>query len=176
MMSEGKKSDTMSFRLDADVLEKLRNEAKREDVSLNVLANRIFKRYVEWDVFESKVGMIPVARPILDALFKKFTEKEIVDLAHTVGQDIVGDIAKFMKGDMSLTSFISWFETRMKMSGFEMNHNIKSQNHTYIVKHDLGYNWSLYHKTVLELIFHDVLQKPIQFEMNERLITFTFSA
>lgn len=174
-MTEGKKSGTMSFRLDMDVLEKLKKEAEREDVSLNVLANRIFKRYVEWDVFESKVGMVPVARPILDALFKKFTEKEIVELAHTVGQNIVGDIAKFMKGDMSLNSFISWFETRMKMSGFEMNHDVRGQNHTYIVKHDLGYNWSLYHKTVLELIFHDALQKPIQFEMNERMITFTFT-
>jgi hypothetical protein len=174
-MSEGKKSGTMSFRLDMDILEKLKKEAEREDVSLNVLANRIFKRYVEWDVFESKVGMVPVARPILDALFKKFTEKEIVELAHTIGQNIVGDIARFMKGDMSLNSFISWFETRMKMSRFEMNHDVRGQNHTYIVKHDLGYNWSLYHKTVLELIFHDVLEKPIKFEMNERMITFTFT-
>lgn len=170
-----KKSDTVSFRLDNLVLEKLRKEAEKQGLSLNILVNQILKRYTEWDMFESKVGMIPVARPILDALFKRFTEKEIIELAHTVGKNIVSDIAKFMKGDMSLDSFMSWFETRMKMSGFEMNHDVRGQNHTYIVKHDLGDNWSLYHKTVLELIFHDVFQKPIKIEMNARMITVTFA-
>lgn len=175
-MNETKKSGTMSFRLDLDVLDKLKKESEKQDISLNVLANRIFKRYVEWDMFEPKVGMIPVARPILDALFKKFSEKEIIDLAHTVGQNIVSDIAKFMKGEMNLESFISWFETRMKMSGFETNHSIQNDTQTYIIKHDLGINWSLYHKTVLELIFHEAFEKPIKTEINERMITFSFQS
>ena len=175
-MNDSKKSATMSFRLDLDVLDKLKKESDKQDISLNVLANRIFKRYVEWDMFEPKVGMIPIARPILDALFQKFTEKEIIDLAHTMGHNIVKNIATFMKGEMNVDSFMAWFETRMKMSDFELNHAEQNGNQTYIVKHDLGTNWSLYHKTVLELIFHDVFEKPIQVETNESLIKINFSS
>ncbi|MGN6614569.1 MAG: hypothetical protein ACTHKC_05975 [Candidatus Nitrosocosmicus sp.] len=31
-----------------------------------------------------------------------------------------------------------------------------------IFKHDLGENWSLYHKTILESICHDILSVPIK--------------
>ncbi|WP_268543876.1 hypothetical protein [Candidatus Nitrosotenuis cloacae] len=169
-----KKSDTISFRLDNLVLEKLRKESEKQGLSLNVLVNQILKRYMEWDVFESKVGMIPVARPVLDSLFKKLSEKEVIDIAKKVGGEIVKDIATFMKGTMNLESFMSWFETRMNMSGFDMNHDVKNDTHTYIIKHDLGKNWSLYHKTVLELIFRNVLEKPISIETDARMITLTF--
>lgn len=170
-----KKSDTISFRLDNLVLEKIRKESEKQGVSINVLVNQILKRYTEWDMFESKVGMIPVARPILDSLFKKLTKGETVDLAKKVGSEIVRDIATFMKGSMDLESFTSWFETRMQMSGFDINHNIKNDTHTYIIKHDLGENWSLYHKTVLELIFRNVLERPIHIETNARMITLKFT-
>ncbi|MEM3089390.1 MAG: hypothetical protein QXY22_02355 [Candidatus Nitrosotenuis sp.] len=171
-----KKSDTISFRLDTSVLEKLRKESEKRGLSLNVLVNQILKRYTEWDIFGPKVGMIPIARPILDSLFKKISEDEIVDLAKKVGSEIVKDTATFMKGSMNLESFISWFETRMNMSGFEINHDVRNNTHTYIVKHDLGDNWSLYHKTVLEIIFRDVLKKPITIETNARMITLSFIA
>lgn len=171
-----KKSDTISFRLDNVVLEKLRKESEKQGLSLNVLVNRILKRYMEWDVFESKVGMIPVAKPVLDSLFKKLSEKEVIDIAKKVGGEIVKDIATFMKGSMNLESFVSWFETRMNMSGFDMNHDVRNDTHTYIIKHDLGKNWSLYHKTVLEIIFRDVLEKQVSVETDARMITLTFTA
>jgi hypothetical protein len=170
-----KKSNTISFRLDGIVLEKLRRESKKQGISVNVLVNQVLKRYTEWDMFESKVGMVPVARPILDSLFKKLSKEETIDLAKKIGSEIVKDIATFMKGSMNLESFTSWFETRMYMSGFDMNHDIKNDTHTYIIKHDLGENWSLYHKTVLELIFRNVLERPIKVETNARMITLTFT-
>lgn len=169
-----KKTETMSFRLDSDILDKLRKESESQGVSLNVLANRIFSRYVEWDMFEPKVGMVPVAKPIINALFQKLSESETIELAKKVGQSIVSDIATFMKGSMDVDSFVSWFETRMRMSDFEINHSVKDGKYTYIIKHDLGYNWSLYHKTVLKLIFSDLLEKRIDVEINDRMMNLVF--
>lgn len=170
-----KKSDTMSFRLDNVVLDKLRNESEKQGISVNVLVNQILKRYTDWDMFESKMGMVPVARPILSSLFKKLSKDETIDLAKKVGSEIVKDIATFMKGSMDLESFTSWFETRMHMSGFDVNHQVQNDTHTYIIRHDLGENWSLYHRTVLEIIFRNVLQKPITVDTNPRMITLRFT-
>lgn len=169
-MSLSKKSATMSFRFDVEVLKKLKDESEKQNISLNTLANQIFKRYVEWDRFESKVGMVPVAKPILGILFKNLDEKETIKLATEVGRDIIGDITVFMKGSMDVESFLSWFETRMNASAFEINHTIKNSTHMIIVKHDVGYNWSLYHKTILELIFTDILEKKIDVEINDRMM------
>jgi hypothetical protein len=163
----------MSFRLDSNILDKLRAESESQGVSLNVLANKIFSRYTEWGMFEPKVGMVPIAKPIVSALFQKLTEKETIDLAKKIGQSIVSDIATFMKGTMDIDSFVSWFVTRMKISDFEMNHTAENGKHTYIIKHDLGYNWSLYHKTVLQLIFN-VLEKKIDSEINDNMMKVVF--
>jgi hypothetical protein len=171
---EKKKTETMSFRLDSNVLDKIRVESESQGISLNVLANKIFSRYTEWDMFEPKVGMVPIAKPIVSALFGKLTEKETIELAKKIGQSIVSDIATFMKGTMDVDSFVSWFVTRMKISDFEMNHTVENEKHTYIIKHDLGYNWSLYHKTVLQLIFNDVLEKKIDSEINDRMMKIVF--
>ncbi|MCV0431681.1 hypothetical protein [Nitrosopumilus sp.] len=169
-----KKTETMSFRLDSENLEKLRAESESQGISLNVLANKIFSRYVEWDMFVPKVGMVPIAKPIVSALFQKLSKQETVDMAKKIGQSIVSDIATFMKGSMDLDSFVAWFVTRMKISDFEMNHTIKDTTHNYIIKHDLGYNWSLYHKTVLELIFNEGFEKKIDFVIKDRMMEISF--
>ena len=169
-----KKTETTSFRLDGHILDQLRKESESQGISLNVLANKIFTRYVEWDMFEPKVGMVPIAKPIVSELFQKLTEKETIEMANKIGHSIVSDIATFMKGSLDMDSFVSWFVTRMKMSDFEMNHTINGEKHTYIIKHDLGYNWSLYHKTVLELIFNDVLEKKIDSEIKDRMMEISF--
>ncbi|MDE1763742.1 MAG: hypothetical protein KGH88_05815 [Thaumarchaeota archaeon] len=174
-MVVNKKTSTMTFRIDEDVLNKLRTESEHRETSLNTFVNQIFKRYVEWDMFESKVGMVPVAKPIIVELFGKLSTEEISDMANRIGKNVVRDIVLFMKGDINLASFLSWFEARMKASSIEINHNIKDGYHTFIVKHDLGDNWSLYHKTVLEMIFAEVLDKKIKFDYNAGMISFKFS-
>ncbi|MHA7646658.1 hypothetical protein [Nitrosopumilus sp. S4] len=169
-----KKTETMSFRLESHILDKMRKESESQGVSLNILANKIFSRYVDWDMFVPKVGMVPIAKPIVSALFQKLSEQETVDLAKQIGQDIVSDIATFMKGSMDVDSFVSWFVTRMKISDFEMNHTVNNSTNNYIIKHDLGYNWSLYHKTVLELIFNDVFEKKIDVIIKDRMMEISF--
>ena len=175
MVLSSKKTSTMTFRIDEDILNKLRSESENRETSLNTFVNQIFKRYVEWDMYESKVGMVPIAKPIIIELFNKITKEQIVDMANRIGKNVVRDIALFMKGDINLTSFISWFEARMRASSIEINHNIKNNNHTFIIKHDLGENWSLYHKTVLELIFREILEKKVDFDYNAGMISFKFS-
>ena len=95
-----KKTETMSFRVDGHILDKLRRESESQGINLNVLANKIFTRYVELDMFEPKVGMVgmvPIAKPIVSVLFEKLTEKETIELANKIGHGIVSDIVTFMK-------------------------------------------------------------------------------
>jgi hypothetical protein len=63
----------------------------------------------------------------------------------------------------------------MKNSSVEVNHSIEGGTHTYILKHDLGENYSLFQKTVLELIFNDVLRKHIDCSFSDTILTFRFS-
>jgi hypothetical protein len=166
---------TMTFRIEAGVMDVLRSESEKREVSLNTMINQILKRYTEWDMYEPKVGMIPIARPLVSALFEHMEEKEIVDIARKVGKNAVHDIALFMKSRMDLQSFLSWFEMRIKTSSIEFSHNrLENGRHIFVIKHDLGYNWSLYHKSILELIFNEILQKRIDVTMTPTTMTLAF--
>ena len=160
--ADAKKTVTMTFRIDESVMSRLRTESDSREISLNTFVNQVLKRYVEWDMYEPKVGMISIARPIVHALFDRMSRDEIEEMAKKVGKGAVHDIALFMKSSMDLGSFLSWFETRMKNSSIEFSHDLTEGRHTYVTKHDLGYNWSLYHKTMLELVFNEILQKRVE--------------
>ena len=166
---------TMTFRLDESIMEVLRSESEKREISVNTIVNQILRRYTEWDMYEPKVGMIPIARPLVSALFEHLDEKAIIDIAHKVGKNAVRDIALFMKSTMDLQSFISWFEMRIKTSSIEFNHSrLANGRHTYVIKHDLGYNWSLYHKTILELIFNEILQRRIDISITPTTMMLAF--
>lgn len=156
-----KKTVTMTFRIEESVMSRLRSESDRKEVSLNTLVNQVLKRYVEWDMYEPKVGMISIARPIVHSLFDRMPKEEVEDMARKVGKGAVHDIALFMKASMDLDSFLEWFETRMKNSSIEFSHDYTNRRHTYVTKHDLGYNWSLFHKMMLELVFNEILGKRV---------------
>ncbi len=166
---------TMTFRIDESIMDVLRSESEKREVSLNTMVNQILRRYTEWDMYEPKVGMIPIARPLVSALFESLDEKEIIEIACKVGKNAVHDIALFMKSRMDLQSFLSWFEMRIKTSSIEFSHNrLANGRHTYVIKHDLGYNWSLYHKTLLEQIFNEMLERRIDITITPTTMTLVF--
>ncbi|MGN6560280.1 MAG: hypothetical protein ACTHJ2_07110 [Candidatus Nitrosocosmicus sp.] len=175
-LNEGipKKTSTMTFRIDDNVLRILRSESERHQISLNTLINQLLKRFVEWDMYESKVGMIPIAKPIVVELFRKMSKEEISRMALDIGKNAVHDISLFMKNKMDLDSFLSWFETRMNSSLTETNHSIQNGFHVYVLKHELGENWSLYHKIILQSIFNEIFEKTVDIQISNTTIRFKF--
>lgn len=169
-----RKTSTFTLRIDEDITKLLQNESQLHDISLNTLVNKILKRYVEWDSYEPKVGMIPMAKPVITTLFNMMSEEEILDLVSNFGKNVVQDIAYFMKMKSDPDSFLTWFEIRMRRSFVEFNHLQENDRHTYILKHDLGYNWSLFHKKILERIFNEIFNKPVKIAISDFMLTIQF--
>ena len=170
-----RKAKTISFRIYEDILDKIDSEAKRREISLNKFTNQIFKNFVDWDMLQSQAGMIPIAKPVIAEIFEKMTKEEIVDLAKRVGKDTMHDMVLFMKKNMSLQCFLSWIEMWIKKNS-TAGFTCTKENGTNIcvMKHDLGENWSLYHKTTLELIFKEVLNKSVDIDTSASMLRLSF--
>lgn len=154
-----KVTTTITFRIDADTIDKLRADSTRHDVSLNTSVNKILKRYVQWDMFEPQAGTMPLAKPIVAELLANMSKDEITNFAKNVAKTAVQDILLVMKGKIDLDSFLSWFETLMKKAFIEIIDTVENNDstHRYTVKHNLGENWALLIKSLLQIIFNDVL-------------------
>jgi hypothetical protein len=173
-MPSGKKKRTsvMSFRLDEDIVDALRQEADEEEISLNVLANHIFRRYVEWERDAQKAGFIPITRELLMALINEIDDKRIEELVRKTGKDVVKEQILYMESNYDLDSFIKWLESRNRISGFAQKHVINGKIHEFIIQHDLNMKWSLYMKTLFEIILDDVYKKKVDFELTPATVVF----
>jgi len=163
---KSRKTTTITLRIDTDVMQNLYNKSRQDDISLNTLFNQVLKRYVEWDMYEGKAGMISLSKPVVKELFQRLSREDLMKMTKEVAKNAVYDIALFMKGGkMDPDSFVSWFLSRMKncseITKTDIGEEISERTHTCIIKHDLGENWSLFHKAILESIFNDILARPI---------------
>jgi hypothetical protein len=175
----GKTTGTTNIttRIDVDTLRELQDEAKRSGIALSSLTKQILTNYAKWDKFASKAGMIPVAKGVISEAFDRLSEEEVVQLATSVGKNALSDIILFMKGKIDLDSLFSWLELWLKRNstaGF--SYIVKNDLHTCIMKHDLGSKWSLYHKTVLQLMIREILRDSSIIEINtaENILVFKF--
>jgi hypothetical protein len=110
----------------------------------------------------SKIG-IPIVRPVLSEIFQSImTKEEVIDLAERIAKNSVREIAYFMKGDLTIRLFLSWLRRRMEYCS-EINY-IREYTRPHaqikiIFRHDLGENWSIYHKIILEYVFKEMLHE-----------------
>jgi hypothetical protein len=169
-----KKYRTLTFRLDENISNKLEDEAGSRQISLNALTNQVLHRFVEWDRYEQKTRMIPVTMPILMELLNRITKEEIENIAKTVGKNTVEEITLFVKKKMDVDSFVSWYLERMESCSVIVEDKDDESHKMYILRHELGYNWSLLHKTILESVFSQRLNIPIETQISNGTLAFRF--
>jgi hypothetical protein len=167
----------ITTRIDGDTLRELQEEANSSGIALSSLTKQILTNYAKWDKFASKAGMIPVAKGVISEAFDRLSEEEVVQLATSVGKNALSDIILFMKGKIDLDSLFSWLELWLKRNstaGF--SYVVKNGIHTCIMKHNLGSKWSLYHKTVLQLMLEEIIGESsiVEFKTAENILVFKF--
>src|SRR5690242_12850859 len=68
---------SISYRLPEFIVNELETEAMQKEVSQNVLVKQILEKYVKWDRFADKIGIIPVPKEILKILGNEMKGDEI---------------------------------------------------------------------------------------------------
>ena len=112
-------------------------------------------------------------------LFINRTEEKVMEIARRVDKKAVQNAAVFMEGEnvLDLNSFLSWIEADMDRYSIEIRHTIKDNgnHHAHILRHDARENYSLYYKTVLDLIFQEGFTKThLYYTINSTTAAFEF--
>jgi hypothetical protein len=178
--SQSRKTRSMTFRIDSSVIDELQNESDTREISLNVLVNQVLKRYIEWDRYESKIGMMPVPKLMLSTLIDKAINvakssgikdveryrDDIIKQAAKIAFDLMKDSVLYMKKQYSLWVVLAVLEEYMKVSGINADHKLEgSRKHVFVIQHELGENWSLFTKELLALIFENLANVKAEFNV-----------
>ena len=138
------------------LIEEIEAEASNNNVSHNVMARQILEKYVQWDRFAGKIGIIPVPKKILDTLGIEMNSKDINEIINVI-KPVIKDTVLFIKGRYDLKRCIETLEDYMRASGMKSDHRIEGSLHHFIIQHELGSNWSIFTEQLLQEIFHEFL-------------------
>ncbi|MEO9276380.1 MAG: hypothetical protein ABI340_01180 [Nitrososphaera sp.] len=67
-------------------------------------------------------------------IFGRLKKKDVEAMAK-IAKDEILDLALFMKGQIDVSSFISWFEMKMLNSSVQISHMTHNGVHTFVMKH-----------------------------------------
>ena len=147
------KTRSITYRLPAKIVEELETEAMQKNISQNVLVKQILEKYVGWDRFGDKIGMIPVPKGILQTLGDEMEGEDINEIIKAV-MPTIKDTVLFIKGAYDLKRCIETLEDYMRASGMKSDHRIEGDLHHFIVQHELGLKWSFFTEQLLKEVFH----------------------
>lgn len=169
-LTKKEKTRSITYRLPAKVVEELETEAIQKNISQNVLVKQILERYVQWDRFSDKIGMIPVPKEILTTLGREMGGENIDDVIRVV-LPLIKDTVLFMKGNYDLKRCVETLEDYMRASGIKSDHRIEGELHHFIIQHELGLKWSFFTEQLLKEIFHQfVPQTNLKFQTTKSTV------
>ena len=150
------KTRSITYRLPVKLVEEIETEAMNKNISHNVMAKQILEKYIQWDRFADKIGIIPVPKKILDLLGIDMTAEEINVIINVI-KPVIKDTVLFIKGKYDLKRCIETLEDYMRASGMKSDHRIEGEMHHFIIQHELGSNWSMFTEQLLQEIFKEFL-------------------
>jgi hypothetical protein len=169
------KTRTVTYRVPEKIVQTLESESNNKKISQNVLVNQIFEKYVRWDRFSDKIGMIPVPKDILQQLGDGMDGKDI-NMIVDVLKPVIKNHVMFIKGKYDLKRCIETLEDYIRATGMSSDHRIEGSLHHFIIQHELGMTWSLFVEQLLKEIFHEFLpEKNIKTQTTDATVITTIA-
>lgn len=161
---------SITYRLPEKLVAELETESTQKSISQNVLVKQILEKYVQWDRFSSKIGMIPVPKGILESLGDELDGKDIDEII-TLMFPMIKDTVLFIKGGYDLKRCIETLEDYMRSSGMNSDHRVEGEMHIFLIQHDLGMKWSVFTEQLLTQVFRSFLpNKELKFQTTENTV------
>ncbi|MCH2402902.1 MAG: BrnA antitoxin family protein [Candidatus Nitrosopelagicus sp.] len=168
-------TNSISYRLPSKLLENLETEARQKNISHNVLVKQILQKYVLWERFAEKIGMVPVPQKILQSLGGRLSHQEILEIIDALFITIK-DSVMFMKGGYDLKRTIETLEDYMRNSGMESDHRVEGNLHHFVIQHKMGMQWSIFTELLLRRVFAEFEKETgLKFQTTESTVIATIS-
>ena len=174
--TKNKKTCLVTFRLPEKLVEELRDEAKNTQISLNTLANQILNRYVAWERYSSKLGLIPMPRPLVKEIFRDMPNKRIQKMASNSCKDAIKELVLIKEGNLTLDSFISVFNEWLRASWIVHRYKKNIEGHHYVIYHNLNKTFSIYLAELFISILDDLHNYRREITVRQDSLSIAFAA
>lgn len=174
MVAAEKKTTVASFRLPDLLLEKLRNEAASERISLNVLVNQVLDRHTEWDVYAQKMGMLSMGKGTYKALLESANEHLLMEKGKLAGLKMRDFLMfKYKRADLeSFLDLISNMKREFGIGEIEMSRNGRSV--MLVLQHDFGRSHSIFFASIADTAIQSLMGLKPKLQITDNSVVAEF--
>jgi hypothetical protein len=171
--SKGKKTtESISFRLDHDLLQLLRELSKKRKVTLNSLILQILDDYLKVGVYDREFGFFSVSKELLRPALEKLTEDEIQKITADLGAKTHRQIIMYLFGKLNKETVVSYLD--IFGNRFETYRHFDERGlHTLTFSHGISLQFSKIFYNVTKSILSLAEIEPI--ERGEEKTDYSFS-
>ena len=169
-------TESISFRLEEEMLGKLRELASEKKISLNSLVSQVLDHYVTLGVYDKTFGFFSISQDVLRLLLAKQADEEIDKIVAVAGAKIHKQIIMYLYGKVNKDTIIEYVD--IFGNRFEtFRHFRDGTKHTMTFYHGINRQFSLLYyditKSILSLAKMETLDN--EKEVNEDGFTITFN-
>jgi len=145
---ERQRTTTRTFRIRAEWDDVLQEEAERQGVSVNVLVNKILRRYALFTRWADKGGVMSFTQLMFRRILEELSDERLARAGTTSGPSDVLDIINMLGLPVNYDSFIYLLSEHLGGSDFcrwfTCFHHIQRDEDVFHLQHNLGRGWSIY--------------------------------
>ncbi len=142
-------TNVVAVRIDDRIRKELTLECQIKNISINALASSILQRYIEWDRFVIRHGLINIPNEVFNKILFYIDNKNIIELAELTSKSLK-KLATFSSGEATTDNLIKvmwyWFESA----------NIQNRylGEKLLIGHKYGVKGTLY----LRMLINDLIK------------------
>jgi hypothetical protein len=172
---EKQRTITRTFRIREEWDDVLREEAERQGVSVNVLVNKILRRYTLFTRWTDKGGVMSFTPLVFRRVLEELSDESLARAGTASGSSDVLDIINMLGRPVNYDSFVYLLSEYLGGSDFcrwfTCFHHIQRDEDVFHLQHNLGRGWSVYLENYLlsslkPLIKGDAESKIYDFAVN----------
>jgi len=139
-------TDIRSFRLNADLIQKLEEMAARKQIAANVIVSKAVRRAVDYEPKAEQAGIVAIQKTTLKFLWDNLTTENARDLGKSHGGERGAELMLLWFKRFTFEEFV---ET-MRMFGaewggvYQFEYGYLDGVHHLVMRHDLGRNFTTY--------------------------------
>lgn len=159
-----------SFKIENAFLDEIQKEAEQKMEDVNTLVNQILKSHIQWHNLAKKSRLVYISKDLMTKTISYLSDEQIIQMAEEFSKQRLEDIMFMLGEENNVQCYLDALYLWLDESGFNYRIKKDSDKEIYKIHFDMGRKWSLFFKTLMELLFEHFNVKDAEVKMTDNIV------
>ena len=148
---------TLSLRISEAAYKALQEDSKKQNTSINTIANQILMAYAQHDRHFKKYGMVKASSPLFARILNTASDDALIEAAKSTGTGELQSIILSTTGELSVSKILDWLKRVGTYSNLFDYSEVPHGGRTMVtISHQFGTKGSLFLASYIDSLFSSV--------------------